>query len=59
MCDQHATRYLDGTLNGTVHADETIWTLTDGVLRIELQKAYPNKNWFHGLTLADDWRCVW
>ncbi len=54
-----ARRYLDGKLNGVVHVDETIWTLTDGELRVQLQKAYPNTHWFHGLTLDEDWRCAW
>ena len=51
--------YLKAGLNGAVHPDETIWTLTDGVLRVELQKADRHSDWYSGLTLDDDWRCAW
>ena len=51
--------YLEATLNGSVHADETIWTYVDGLLKVELQKANRHNDWYGGLTLDDGWRCAW
>eukprot|EP00128_Syssomonas_multiformis_P000617 Colp12_sorted_trinity150504_noHs@11224 len=34
-----STVFLEGELTGTVVADETVWTIEDNAVRIELQKA--------------------
>ena len=51
--------YLRGELLGVVHADELIWTVEGGMLKIDLTKANPLDRWPGAVRVPDGWRCKW
>ena len=51
--------YLRARLGGPVHDDETVWTVEDGALKLELSKASTGDHWRSVLQLPEGWECVW
>ena len=51
--------YLRGALAGLVHADDAVWTVTNGELKIELTKVAGGANWNGCLLVDEGWKCEW
>ena len=58
--------FLKGTFKGTVHSDDTVWTLEKAharpgslELKLEISKTTPGQHWPGALELPDGWCCRW
>ena len=58
--------FLKGTFKGTVHPDDTVWTLEKAharpgslELKLELSKTTPGQHWPGALDLPAGWCCRW
>ena len=51
--------YLRGTFPAPVREDETVWTLENGEIHIELTKANAGEHWPGALVIPDAWECKW
>ena len=51
--------YLKGALGGVIHPDDTVWTIEDGEVKVELAKANPTEHWASCVQVEEGWACAW